>query len=67
MAEILNDEKIQSIIMTYYKEHFGERATDFWYPSSAVNVYLFRRDGKLITLHCHPFSGEVKAKIRDMD
>lgn len=67
MEPILDDKEIQSLLTDYYKEHFGENTTDFWYPSSAVNVSVFRRGNKLITLHCHPFSGTVKAKIKDIE
>ena len=66
MGMILGEEKIRTILMDYYKENFGERDTDNWYENSAVNVCVFSRDGKLISLHCHPFSGEVKEKISDM-
>lgn len=67
MAEILSEEKIQTILRNYYKKNFGERDTDNWYVNPATNVWLFSRDGKLITLHCHPFNGEVKHKMRDLE
>ena len=67
MAEILTDEKIDVLLQEYYQTYFGAQDTDHWYEAPAVNVRLFRRDGKLITLHCHPFNGTVNAKIRDME
>ena len=67
MGMILTDEKIQAIFMDYYKKNFGERDTDNWYENPATNVRLFSRDGKLVTLHCHPFNGEVKVSVRDLE
>ena len=67
MSTILPAEKMHTILKDYYKENFGERETDVWYECSAVNVLVFSRDGKLITLQCHIFNGEVTERSRSME
>lgn len=67
MATILSKEKMHTILNNYYKENFGVRDTDDWYVNPATNVWLFSRDGKLITLQCHILTGKVTEKIKDME
>lgn len=47
----------------YYVENYGERDTDIWYEQPAVNVWVFGRDGKIITLKSHVLTGEIEEKI----
>lgn len=47
----------------YYIEHYGERDTDEWYEQPAVNVWVFGRDGKIITLKSHILTGEISVTI----
>ena len=42
---IISKEKIGEILQKYYVEHYGERETDVWFEQSAVNVWVFKRDG----------------------
>ncbi len=56
---ILEKEKINDCLHQYYKNHFGERESDEWFDVTAVNVWVFRRDNKIITLKCHILNGEV--------
>lgn len=65
MAMILSKEKMHAILNNYYKENFGERDTDNWYVNPATNVWMFERDGKIITLKCDILTGEVEAKMHD--
>lgn len=65
MAMILSKEKMHTILKNYYKENFGERDTDDWYVNPATNVWMFERDGKIITLKCHVLTGEVEEKMHD--
>lgn len=65
MAMILSKEKMHTILKNYYKENFGERDTDNWYVNPATNVWMFERDGKIITLKCHVLTGEVEEKTHD--
>lgn len=47
-------------LYNYYMEHYGERETDTWYDQPAVNVWVFGRDGKIITLKSHILTGEIE-------
>ena len=60
--KILTEKQLHSRLDKYYKKHYGERDTDEWYVNPAVNVWMFERDGKIITLKCHILSGEIEAK-----
>lgn len=60
---LLNKEQFNEYLYKYYTEHFGEKETDVWYEQPAVNVWVFNRDGKIITLKSHILTGEVTEKI----
>lgn len=60
---ILTKEQFNNYLYEYYKEHYGERDTDKWYEQPAVNVWVFGRDGKIITLKSHILTGEVEEYI----
>lgn len=47
----------------YYVKHYGERDTDKWYEQPAVNVWVFGRDGKIITLKSHVLTGEITVNV----
>ena len=47
----------------YYVENYGERDTDIWYEQPAVNVWVFGRDGKIITIKSHILTGEIEEKV----
>ena len=49
----------------YYTDHYGERDTDIWYEQSAVNVWVFGRDGKTISLKSHILTGDVTEHIEE--
>lgn len=66
MAKILTESQLHTKLENYYKEHFGERDMDEWYVNPAKNVWMFNRDGKIITLQCHILTGEVTEKITDI-
>ena len=61
--EILKKEQFNEQLYKYYKEHYGEKDTDVWHEQPAVNVWVFCRDGKYITLKSHILTGEVTEKI----
>lgn len=50
-------------LKAFYIEHYGEKETDIWYEQPAVNVWVFGRDGKIITLKSHIITGEVTEQI----
>ena len=63
MSKILKKEEFNKKLFDYYVEHYGERDTDIWYEQPAVNVMVFGRDGKIITLKSHILTGEVEEFI----
>lgn len=62
--KVLTEKQLHNKLDKYYKKHFGERDTDGWYVNPAVNVWMFERDGKIITLQCHILTGEVTEKLQ---
>lgn len=56
---ILEKEKLEQYLNEYYEEHFGRQDTDIWYEQPAVNVWVFGRGGKIITLKSHLLTGVV--------
>jgi len=60
---ILTKEQFNSNLYKYYVEHYGERETDEWFEQPAVNVIVFKRDGKYISLKSHILTGEVTEHI----
>ena len=58
--KILDKKEFQQYLETFYKEKYGERDTDHWYEQPAVNVWVFEREGEIITLKCHILTGEVE-------
>lgn len=62
---ILNKEKLEQCLNEYYEEHYGRQNTDIWYEQPAVNVWVFGRDGKIITLKSHLLTGAVTEKIEE--
>lgn len=59
---LLEKQEISKFLYEFYKETYGESETDKWFEQPAVNVGVFERDGKIITLKCHILTGEVEAK-----
>ncbi|MBP3484037.1 MAG: hypothetical protein J6K00_02965 [Oscillospiraceae bacterium] len=62
---ILDKEKLEQCLNEYYEEHYGRQNTDIWYEQPAVNVWVFGRDGKIITLKSHLLTGAVSEKIEE--
>ena len=56
---LLTKEQYSNYLYEYYAEHYGEKETDVWYEQPAVNVWVFGRNGKIITLKSHVLTGEV--------
>ena len=57
---ILTKDEFNQKLHEYYLEHYGERDTDVWYDQPAVNVWVFKRDGKYISLKAHILTGEIE-------
>ena len=60
MSKILTKEELNQKLHAYYVEHFGEADTDVWCEQPAVNVWVFKRENKYISLKAHILSGEVE-------
>lgn len=60
---ILNKEMYTRNLREYYLKLYGEKETDIWYEQPAVNVWVFGRDNKIITLKSHILTGEVTEQI----
>lgn len=65
MARILEKEELINYLYQYYVENYGERETDEWFEQPAVNVIVFKRDGKYISLKSHILTGKVTEHIEE--
>lgn len=63
MARILEKEELMNHLYQYYVDNYGERDTDEWFEQPAVNVIVFKRDGKYISLKSHILTGKVTEHI----
>ena len=59
---MLEKNEISKKLYNYYKEVYGELETDQWFEQPAINVWVFERDGKIVTLKCHVLTGVVESK-----
>ena len=60
---IFNKELYAKKLHDYYVEHYGEKETDIWYEQPAVNVWVFGRANKIITLKSDVRTGNVTEKV----
>lgn len=60
---ILSKEKLAEKLYEYYLEKYGEKDTDEFFEQPALNVWVFKRDGKYISLKAHILTGEVEEYI----
>ena len=65
--KILTKEQFNEKLYEYYVEHYGERDTDIWFEQPAVNVWVFKRDGKYISLKSHILTGEVEVLVESSE
>jgi hypothetical protein len=65
--KILTKEQFNVKLYEYYVEHYGERDTDIWFEQPAVNVWVFKRDGKYISLKSHILTGEVEVFVESSE
>ena len=66
VARILTKEELNECLSQYYTEHYGARDSDIFYEQPAVNVWVFGRDGKIITLKSHILYGDVEVLVEDL-
>ena len=57
---ILEKQVFNEKLNNYYTEKHGEKDTDIWFEQPAINVWVFRRDNRIITLKSHILTGEVE-------
>lgn len=62
---VFDKEKYTKSLYEYYKNNYGERDSDIWYEQPAVNVWVFGRDNKIITLKSHILTGEITEQIEE--
>lgn len=60
---MLTKDKLNESLSEYYKKYCGQIDTDIWYEQPAVNVWVFGRDEKIITLKSHLLTGKVEEFI----
>ena len=60
---ILKAQEFDKKLLEYYKKYYGEKNTDIWYEQPAVNVWVFGRDDKIISLKSHVLTGEVEEYV----
>ena len=65
--EILKKEDFIEKLRSYYESHYGKRDSDIWYEQPAINVWVFKRDGKFITLKSHILTGVVEEHIEKIN
>lgn len=63
---ILEKEQYAKKVLDYYLKHYGENEADVWYEQPAVNVWVFGRDNKIITLKSDVRTGEVAQFIEEI-
>ena len=61
--KILTKDELNKKLYEYYINHYGEKDTDIWHEQPAVNVWVFKRDDKFISLKAHILTGEVEEFI----
>ena len=54
------------ILQQYYLENYGANEADIWYEQPAVNVRVFGREGKIVTLKSHVLTGAVTEQTEEM-
>lgn len=64
---ILTKDELSKKLYEYYIEHYKKMDTDEWFDSPAVNVLVFKRDDKYISLKAHILSGEVEEFVEMVD
>lgn len=63
---LLSKAQFAEILQQYYLEHYGANEADIWYDQPAVNVWVFGRGGKIVTLKSHVLTGEVTEQTEEM-
>ena len=65
--KILKNEELDTRLEEYYKKHYGEMDSDIWYEQPAANVWVFKRNNKIITLKSHILTGDVTEMVEELE
>lgn len=57
---ILTGEELNQKLYEYYIEHYKAIDTDIWFEKPAVNVCVFKRGNRFISLKAHILTGEIE-------
>lgn len=63
---ILEKEKLTQYLYDHYCTYWGNNNSDIWYDQPAVNVWVFCRGNKIITLKAHILTGEVTETVEEL-
>ncbi len=63
---ILEKQIFNEKLYNYYTENYGEKDTDIWFEQPAVNVWVFRRDNRIITLKSHILTGDIEESTEEL-
>ena len=64
---IFDKEKYQKCLLSYYANQYGRQSSDVWYEQPAVNVWVFSRKNRLITLKSDIRTGEVTEYVEEIN
>ena len=64
--DFFDKEKINQSLLDFYIKKYGECESDQWFEQPAVNVVVFKRDNKIITLKCDIRTKEVTEYIEEV-
>ena len=62
-TRILTKEEFNTHLDNYYQQHYGRQEDDLWMEQPAVNVWVFKRGNRYISLKAHILTGEVEATV----
>ena len=63
--KLLTKDHINDCLYKHYRDFYGEQDSDIWYEQPATNVWVFSRNGKVITLKCHILTGKITAQTEE--
>lgn len=65
--DIFDKEMYAKNLYEYYVKNYGEKETDVWFEQPAVNVIVFRRSNRIITLKSHVLTGKVTEQTEEIN
>ena len=65
--DIFDKEMYAKNLYEYYVKNYGEKETDVWFEQPAVNVIVFHRSNRIITLKSHVLTGKVTEQTEEIN